>query len=76
MLKVKFQNYEPLDMKSRLIGKDPDAGKDWSQEEKEERMRWLDGITNSMDKSLSKFWEIDVCCCPWGRRVGHGLDTE
>jgi len=76
MLKVKFQYFEPLDMKSRLTGKDPDAGKDWSQEEKEERMRWLDGITNSMDKSLSKFWEIVVCCCPWGRRVGHGLDTE
>ena len=49
----------PPDAKSRLIGKDPDAGKDWRQEEKgmtEDEM--LDGITDSVDMSLSKFWEM------------------
>ena len=43
------------DSKSWLVGKDPDAGKDWKQEEKgltEDEM--LDGITDSMDMSLSK----------------------
>ena len=45
----------PPDGKSRLIGKDPDAGKDWGQEE---RMRQLDGITDSMGISQSKLWEM------------------
>ena len=38
------------DTKSWLIWKDPFAGKDWGQEEKEwQRMRWLDGISDSLD---------------------------
>ena len=43
------------DEKSQLIGKDPDAGKDWGQKEKATTEdRWLYGITNSMNMSLSK----------------------
>ena len=39
-----------FDEKSRLIGKDPDAGKDRRQEEKRgQRTRWLDGITIRLD---------------------------
>ena len=40
-----------------------------------QRMRWLDGIIDSVDMSFSKFWEIVkdrqqslVCCSPWGRK--------
>ena len=49
----------PPDVKSQLIRKDPDAGKDWKQEEKgtkEDEM--VDGIINSMDMSLSKIQEM------------------
>ena len=38
----------PPDVKSQLIGKDPDAGKDRGQRRRgKQRMRWLDGITGS-----------------------------
>ena len=49
----------PPHAKSWLIGKDPDARRDWGQEEKgttEDEM--ADGITYSMGMSLSKLWEL------------------
>ena len=44
--------------KSWLIWKDPDARKDWGQEEKDKRIRWLDGITYSTDMGLGGLWEL------------------
>ena len=47
------------DVKSRVIRKDPDAGKDWRQKEKgRQRMRCLDGITDFVDMSLSELQEL------------------
>ena len=60
-----------LDAKNWLIRKDPDAGKDWRQEEKGTTE---DGITDSTDTSLSELRELvmeqggQACCGPWVKR--------
>ena len=60
----------PPDVKNCLIGKDPDAGKEWRQEERgQQRMRWLDGITDSIDMNLSKLQEVVKDRKAWGTAV-------
>ena len=51
MVKLKLPILCPPDAENRLLGKDPDAGKADAGEGDDKRMRWLDGITASMNVS-------------------------
>ena len=59
----------PPDSKSQLIGKDPNAGKDWGPEEKGVTEDEIDSITHSMDMHLSKLWETAKDRRAWGVAV-------
>ena len=61
----------PPHAKSWLIGKDPDAGRDWGRRKRgRQRMRWLDSITDSMHMKLGELWDLVMDREAW-RAVIH-----
>ena len=71
------------DAKSKLTGKDPDAGKDYGQEEKgmteDEMVRWhhqLNGREFEQTPGDGEGQRSLVCCSPWGCEVRHDWVTE
>ena len=88
MLKLKLQHFGHLIQRADLFEKTLMLGNiEDRRRRRQERMRWLDSITDSMDMSLGKLWELVMdrddrdqlvmaCCGSWGHKKSDTTATE
>ena len=86
VLKLKLHYFSHLMWRANTLEKTLMLGKIEEERSRQQRMRWLDSITNLMEMNSGKLWEINgegqrslVCCSPWGRKeldMTYGLNND